>query len=118
MTDKVEEKSINFDEIFEGSQKPSICLDCSYLENNEKEGTNKVTIDYEDSDDDTHGYTVRKFSTSYKTQKVVDEGQGRISSLSRDNNHPPLFCAAVLGSSYAGKTSLCYQFTTSNMIHM
>ena len=32
MSDKEEANSCNFDDIFSGSQKPSISLDCSYLD--------------------------------------------------------------------------------------
>ena len=63
-------KSLNFDDIFAGSKKPSLCLDCSYLNDNEEHNLNKVTIDYED--DDIHEYTVRKFSTSTRRQKLVE----------------------------------------------
>ena len=117
MSDKKEVKRCTFDDIFEGSQKPSLCLDRSYLDDGDEEQINKVTIDYED-DHDNHEYTVRKFSTTSNGQKVVDEGQERKSSLSRDTNHPPLFCTAVLGCSSVGKTSLCHQFTTSTLVSM
>ena len=119
MSDKEEVKNNNFDNIFEGSQKPSLCLDSSYLDDDDinKEHINKVTIDYEDDADDTHEYTVRKFSTSSTGRKVVDEGQERRSSLSRDTDHPPLFCLTVLGCSSTGKTSLCSQFTTSACVN-
>ena len=121
MSDKEEVKSFDFDDIFEGSKKPSLCLDCSYLDDNEKDCVNKVTIDYDDDEDGHHEYTVRKFSTSSASssrQKVVNEGQERRSSLSKVTDHPPLFCTAVLGCSSTGKTSLCYQFTTSTLINM
>ena len=108
-----------FDDIFEGSQKPSLCLDCSFLDDDDdKEHVNKVTIDYDDDDkDDLHEYTVRKFSTCSTGRKVVDEGQERRSSLSRDTDHPPQFCTAVLGCSSVGKTSLCQQLTTSSCVN-
>ena len=109
-------KGLNFDDIFAGSKKPSLCLDCSYLNDDEEHSLNKVTIDYED--DDIHEYTVRKFSTSTRRQKLVDEGQERKSSIGRDSYHPPLFSIAVLGSSFSGKTSLCHQFTSSTLINM
>ena len=117
MSDKSEVRSLNFDGIFAGSQKPSLCLDCSYLEDDEIESVNKVNIDHED-DDGIHEYTVRKFSTSSTRQKLVHEGQERRSSLGRDTDHPPLFCTAILGCSSVGKTSLCHQFTTSTLVSM
>ena len=119
MSDKLkgEEKSQYFDEMFSGNQKPSICLDRSYLENSDNKSNTKVTIDYENSED-PHEYSVRKFSTSGKSQKVVDEGQETLSCTSRDINHLPLIPAAVLGSRGVGKTSLCHQFTTSSLINM
>ena len=118
MSDKLkgEEKSQYFDEMFSGNQKPSICLDCSYLENSDNKSNTKVTIDYENSED-PHEYSVRKFSTG-KSEKVVDEGQETVSSNSQDINHLPLILAAVLGSPGVGKTSLCHQFTTSSLINM
>ena len=119
MSDKLkgEEKSQYFDEMFSGNQKPSICLDCSYLENSDNKSNTKVTIDYENSEEH-HEYSVRKFSTSGKSEKVVDEGQETVSSNSQDINHLPLILAAVLGSPGVGKTSLCHQFTTSSIINM
>ena len=116
MSDQSKTNSLNFDDIFAGSKKPSLCLDCSYLNDDEEHNLNKVTIDYED--DDIHEYTVRKFSTSTRKQKLVDEGQERKSSIGRDSYHPPLFSIAVLGSSFSGKTSLCHQFTSSTLINM
>ena len=118
MSDKLkgEEKSQYFDEMFSGNQKPSICLDCSYLENSDNKSNTKVTIDYENSEEH-HEYSVRKFSTSGKSEKVVDEGQETVSCTSRDINHLPLIPAAVLGSRGVDKTSLCHQFTTSSLIN-
>ena len=103
--------------MFSGHQKPSICLDRSYLENSDNISNTKVTIDYENSEDH-HEYSVRKFSTSGKSEKVVDEGQETVSCVSKDINHLPLIHAAVLGSPGVGKTSLCHQFTTSSLINM
>ena len=119
MSDKLkgEEKSQYFDEMFSGNQKPSICLDCSYLENSDNKSNTKVTIDYENSEEH-HEYSVRKFSTSGKSEKVVDEGQETVSCTSEDINHLPLIPAEVLGSRGVGKTSLCHQFTTSSLINM
>ena len=119
MSDKFkgEKKSQHLDEMFFSSQKPSICLDCSYLENSDNKSNTKVTIDYENSED-RHEYSVRKFSTSGKSQKVVDEGQATVSCISKDINNLPLICLAVLGSPGVGKTSLCHQFTTSSLINM
>ena len=119
MSDKLkeEEKSQYFDKMFSGHQRPSICLDCSYLENSDNISNTKVTIDYENSEDH-HEYSVRKFSTSGKSEKVVDEGQETVSCISTDINHLPLIPAAVLGSPGVGKTSLCHQFTTSSLINM
>ena len=119
MSDKLkgEQRSHYFDEMFSGNQKPSICLDCSYLENSDNKSNTKVTIDYENSEEH-HEYSVRKFSTSGKSEKVVDEGQETVSSNSQDINHLPLILAAVLGSPGVGKTSLCHQFTTSSLINM
>jgi len=119
MSDKstAEEKSQYFDEIFSGNEKPSICLDQSYLENSEHESNPRVTIDYENSEDHPE-YKVRKFSTSGKSEKVVDEGQETVSCISPDIDYLPLIHAAVLGSPGVGKTSLCHQFTTSSLINM
>ena len=114
MSDKEEANSCNFDDIFSGSQKPSISLDCSYLDDDAEFVCNKVTIDY-DEDDQTE-YTVRKFSTSKSRKKVIDEGEERRRSPSRKTAHPPLFYTAFLGSTSTGKTSLCTQFKTSTMI--
>jgi len=111
-TDQV--KSTNFDGIFECSEKPSVCLDCSYLDD-DQEGVHKVIIDFED--DDNHEYTVRKFSTHSAGRKLVDEGQEKRSSISRVCDQPQLFCTAVLGSYSTGKTSLCRQVTTSTCIN-
>ena len=105
VSDKEEANSCNFDDIFSGSQKPSISLDCSYLDDDAEFVDNKVTIDY-DEDDQTE-YTVRKFSTSKSSKKVIDEGEERRRSPSRETAHPPLFCTAFLGSTSTGKTSLC-----------
>ena len=114
MSDKFkgEKKSQHLDEMFFSSQKPS-----SYLENSDNKSNTKVTIDYENSEEH-HEYSVRKFSTSGKSEKVVDEGQETVSSNSQDINHLPLILAAVLGSPGVGKTSLCHQFTTSSLINM
>ena len=119
MSDKLkgEEKSQYFDEMFSGNQKPSISLDCSYLENSDNKGNTNVTIDFENRGD-RHEYSARKFSTSGKSEKVVDEGQEKVSCTSKDINHLPLICSAVLGSPGVGKTSLCHQFTTSSLINM
>jgi hypothetical protein len=57
MSDK-EGQSTNFNDIFSGSQKPSLGLDCSYLDDDEEGGINKVTIDYDDEGDDPHVYTI------------------------------------------------------------
>ena len=112
MSDKKEANSCNFDDIFSGSQKPSIALDCSYLDDDAVRST--IAIDY---DEDDHGeYTVRKFSTTSSRKKVVDEGEERRRIPSRDTACPPLFCTVFLGSSSTGKTSLCTQFKTSTMI--
>ena len=118
MSDKstAQEKSEYFDEMFSGSQKPSICLDCSYLENSDNKGNTNVTIDFENRGD-RHEYSARKFSTSGKSEKVVDEGQAKVSCISKDINHLPLICSAVLGSPVVGKTSLCHQFTTSSLFN-
>ena len=119
MSDKLkgEEKSQDFAEMFSGNQKPSICLDRSYLENSDNKSNTKVTIDYENSEH-PHEFSVRKFSTSGKSEKVVDEGQETLSCISQDIDHLPLIPAAVLGSPGVGKTSLCHQFTTSSLINM
>jgi len=102
MSDKEEARSDNFPHIFSASQNPSICLDSSYLDR-EEEG------DYE--------YTVRKFSTTSSSKKrLVDEGEERRRSPSRDSVQQPIFYTAFLGSSSTGKTSLCNQFRSSTML--
>ena len=114
MSDKKEANSCNFDDIFLGRKQPSISLDCSFLDDDEEDVTNKIAIDYDE--DDQSEYTVRKFSTSSSRKKVVDEGEERRRSPSRDTAHPQLFSTAFLGSSSTGKTSLCNQLKTSTMI--
>ena len=114
MSDKKEANSCNFDDIFLGRKQPSISLDRSFLDDDEEDVTNKIAIDYDE--DDQSEYTVRKFSTSSGRKKVVDEGEERRRSPSRDTAHPQLFSTAFLGSSSTGKTSLCNQFKTSTMI--
>ena len=113
MSDKEEANCCNFDDIFSGRKQPSISLDCSYLDD-EEDVSNKIAIDYDD--DDQSEYTVRKFSTSSSRKKVVDEGEERRRSPSRDNAQHPFFCTLFLGSSSAGMTSLCNQFKSSTMI--
>ena len=44
MSDNREAKSTDFNDIFSGSQKPSLRLDCSYLDDDEEGGINKVAI--------------------------------------------------------------------------
>ena len=115
MSDNREAKSTDFNDIFSGSQKPSLRLDCSYLDDDEEGGINKVAIDYEDEGDDPFVYTVRKFSTisaSFSSKNVVDEGQEQRNSLKVSTSHTLLF----LGSSSTGKTSLCNQLKSSTMI--
>ena len=118
MSNNIEAKSLYFDDIFSGSQTPILGLDCSYLEDDEEGGINKIKIDYDDDEGgDPHEYTVRKFSTissSFNRKKVVDEGRQQRNSLIVNTGHTLLF----LGSSSTGKTSLCNQLKSSTMICM
>ena len=109
MSDKEEANSYHFDDIFSGSHKPSISLDCSYLDDDKEDCADNAAIDYDDKYEDT----VRKFSTSKK--RIVNEGEERRRSPSRGCVDPPVLYTAVFGSSNTGKTSLCEQLQSCSM---
>ena len=88
---------------------PSILLDKSYLETVEDDTTDETHIDF---NVDQQVYSVRKFSTSKKSERVIAEGERkewRCSAISE-------FCSVVIGARGVGKTSICRQMKSDKIV--
>ena len=88
---------------------PSILLDKSYLETAEDDATDATHIDF---NGDEQVYSVRKFSTSKKSERVIAEGERqewRCTTM-------PEFCSVVIGARGVGKSSICRQMKSNKIV--